>query len=370
MSRPTEHANQLCRMYSAEDGRLRGAAGWEKFPLFWFLLFLSYKCTRRCSYCYAFNQVGDDNEMEMDDNTFSRLLEWIPEVWRANNIKVNVIVFLGGEPLLRTDRIKRVMDSVYRNTDGLQGNVTSNSDLVDSVNWDDLEDIQWMTTNIADTAIDELARRMRIIAERSNVLGQTVTATLDDHNLERVLDITRFGMESGYRLRYQRNLFRGLEPEYRKRLLRKYHEVCDLLEDYLVRGFDVRTTFLFDNLIPAWNQSSSPHLCGKRVATVFPDGTVGPCLRNQSFKSGTIFDADPLGRLQCDIFHYDAGRSDLPDDCKTCESRSICHGGCPNDKVLLTGTSAGRSVVCEVHKEIIPRLRQLEKLRAERTGVV
>ncbi|MHC4945037.1 MAG: radical SAM protein, partial [Planctomycetota bacterium] len=215
MRRETERVKQLHRMYSLEDGRERGEAGWEKLPLFWFLLFLSYQCTRKCSYCYTFNQVGHENETEMDDRTFSRLLEWIPEVWKANNIKVNTIGFLGGEPLLRTDRIKQVMDSVYKHTDGMQGFLYTNADVIDTVNWDDLEDIQWISTNITEISIEELARRMKIIGERSNVIGQTIVATLDDHNLERALEITRFGTENGYRLRFYRNLYRGLDEDYK-----------------------------------------------------------------------------------------------------------------------------------------------------------
>jgi radical SAM protein with 4Fe4S-binding SPASM domain len=362
MRRLTEHDKKLKRMYSIKDGRFQGEGGWAKLAFFWFILFLSYKCTRRCDYCYTFNQVGDDSKMEMDENIFSRLLEWIPEVWKVNNVKVNAISFLGGEPLLRTDRIKKVMDSVYKNTDGMQGDVYTNGDLVDSVNWDDLEDIQWIATNITDISLEELSRRMKIISERSNVKGQTITATLDDYNLARALDITRFGIENGYRLRYYRNLYRGLDSEYKKRLLKKYHEICDLLEDYIVKGYDVRTTFLFDTLIPSWDLESSPYLCGRTIATVYPDGTIGPCLRNQSFKTGTIFDANPLAKIQCDTFHYDVSRPDLPDECRECESKTACQGGCPFDKLLLTGTTSGKSVVCDIHKEIIPRLRYLDKL--------
>ncbi|MDD5307068.1 MAG: SPASM domain-containing protein [Deltaproteobacteria bacterium] len=355
-------------MYSIEDGRLRGEAGWEKLPFFWFLLFLSYRCTRRCNYCYSFNQVGDGNNLEMDENAFSRLLDWIPEVWKANNIKVNAIGFLGGEPLLRTDRVKRVMDSAYANTDGMQGFLFTNGDLVDSVDWDDLEDIQWITTNVTDIGIDELSRRMKIVAERSNVINQTIVATLDDYNLERALDITRFGIENGYRLRYYRNLYRGLDVEYKKRLLEKYHELCDLLEEYVLRGHDVHTTFLFDTLIPMWDHESSPYHCGKRIATVYPDGSIGPCLRNHSLKTGTIFDADPLSRIQCESFHYDVGKSEIPDECRKCDFMKACQGGCPNDKLLLTGTTSGKSVVCDIHKEIIPRLRHLGRLKNERTS--
>ncbi|SHI64292.1 radical SAM/SPASM domain-containing protein [Desulfosporosinus lacus] len=363
MRKPTEYAKQLKRMYSIEDGRLKGEGNWEKLPLFWFLLFLTYKCTRRCNYCYSFNQVGNDNTMEMDENTFSRLLEWIPEVWKANNVKVNSIGFLGGEPLLRTDRIKKVMDSVYKNTDGMQGYVNTNGDLIDSVNWDDLEAIQWMTTNITDIGIEELARRMKIISERSNVIGQTIVAVLDDYNLERVLDITKFGIENGYRLRYNSNLYRGLDTEYKERLLKKYHMLCDLLENFIIKGYDVHTTFLLDTLIPSWDIESSPYPCGKRIAKVYPDGTIGPCIRDHSLKGGTIFDANPLSKIQCDTFHFDHKERDIPDECRVCESKTACQGGCPHDKLLLTGTRSGKSVTCDIHKEIIPRLRYLDNLK-------
>lgn len=365
MRRITEHVMQLRKMYSVEDGRLKGKDGWEKLPLFWFILFLSYKCTRNCEYCYSFNQVGDGNRLEMDEDTFSRLLEWIPEVWRINDVKVNVICFLGGEPLLRTDRIRKIMGSVYNRTDGMQGIVYTNGDLIDSVNWSDLEDIQWMTTNVTDISVEELSRRMKIVSERSNVINQTIAVTLDEYNLERILDISRFGIENGYRLRFYKNLFRGLDSEYRKRLLKKYHEACDLFENYIAKGYGVHTTFLFDILIPLWNSESSPYPCGKRIATVFPDGTIGPCIRNHSLKTGTIFDSNPLSKIQCGTFHYGIRKPDLPDECRLCEFRTTCQGGCPNDKLLLTDNRSGKSVVCDIHREIIPRLRHLDQLKCD-----
>lgn len=343
--------------------RLSGPHGWEKFPYFWFLLFLSYKCTKRCSYCYAFNQVGDDNSLTMDEKTFSHLLEWIPTVWRVNNVNVNIVNFLGGEPLLWTDRIRRVMDSVNRHTDGMIGLVNTNGDLVDSVNWDDLEDIKWMTINITDISIDELSRRMKIIKDRSNVVNQTIAATLDDDNLERILDVSRFGIENGYRLRYNKNLFKGSDKGYQTYLLKKYHALCDLLEDYVGRGFDVHTTFLLDLLIPLWDLDESPYPCGKRLATVFPDGSFGPCIRDHSLKTGTIFDPDPMEKLQCDRFHFNVNQPDVPDECRDCESKTTCQGGCPRDKLLMTGTRSGKSMMCDIHREIIPRLRRLEQLK-------
>lgn len=347
----------------SQDSRIRGEKGWEKLPLFWFLLFLSYKCTRRCSYCYAFNQVGEGNTAEMDENTFSRLLDWIPEVWEANRVQVNIINFLGGEPLLRTDRIRKVMNAVQARTGGMQGLVNTNGDLVDRVNWEDLEHIQWMTMNITDNSLAELSRRMKVVAGRSNVKNQTIAVTLDDDNLDRILDIARFGIENGYRLRYNKDLFRGKDSGYQKRLLKKYHELCDLLEAYIARGYEVHTTFLLDILIPLWEMEASPYPCGRRMAVVFPDGGIGPCIRDHGFKTGTLFDPDPLSKIQCDTFHFDLGKPDIPDECRTCEARTTCQGGCPRDKLLLTGARSGKSVACEVHREIIPRLRRLDQFK-------
>ena len=136
-----------------------------------------------------------------------------------------------------------------------------------------------------------------------------------------------------------------------------------MLEDYTGKGYDVNTTFLFDTLIPSWTYDSSPYLCGKSIAAVFPDGTIGPCLRNHSFKSGTIFDEDPLGKINCSTYQFDLEMPDIAEECRSCKSKTACQGGCPFDKLLLTGARSGKSVVCDLHKEIIPRLRHLDDIK-------
>jgi uncharacterized protein len=199
-------------------------------------------------------------------------------------------------------------------------------------------------------------------------MNRTIAATLDDDNLDRVIRITRFGVENGFRLRFNRNFYRGLDTEYKQRLLKKYHELCDLLEEYVIAGYNVHTTFLIDTLISAWDCEDSPYHCGKRIAAVFPDGSIGPCLRGHSYKTGTIFDENPLDKLQCSKFHFEFEKPDVPAECRQCESKTVCQGGCPHDKLLLTGTTAGKSVVCDLHKEIIPRLRSLDKLLGTQKG--
>ena len=202
---------------------------------------------------------------------------------------------------------------------------------------------------------------MRIIGRRSNVLGQTIALTLDEGNLQRVLDVTRLGIEHGYRLRYQRNIYKGLDPQYQARVLGVYHALCDLLEQYVLAGHRVHTTFLLDTLIPLWDHGQSPYPCGKRLAVVFPDGSAGPCIRDHACKGGTIFDPDPLRVIAHEAFLYDLTRADTDPECLVCAVRNACQGGCPHDKMLMRGSRAGKSMACELHKQIIPRLRQLER---------
>lgn len=363
MKRHPSNHRQLHTLYAADDGRVTGGTGWEKLPLFWFLLFLSYECTRRCRYCYTFNQVGDTDPPRMDENRFAALLDWIPRVWETNNVKVNIINFLGGEPLMDTPRIRRVMETVTHTTAGMQGMVNTNADLVDRIDWDDLHAIQWITVNATDTGIPELARRMNVIARHSNVINQTIAATLDDANLHRILDLTRFAMDNGYRLRFNKDLFKGSDPAYLDRLLENYHALCDLLETYAVRGYAVHTTFLLDFLIPLWNRDTSPYPCGRRVAVVFPDGGTGACIRDHRTRTGTIFehDQDPLAAVRCPTYHFDRLEPDIPGECRTCESGTVCQGGCPHDKLVHRGSRAGKSIACRIHREIIPRLRDLAR---------
>ena len=211
MSRPSPPAQSLPTRDAQGGERWQAPAPWGKLPAFWFILFLSYRCTRRCPYCYSFKQASDGHPQEMSEKSFARLLDWIVEVWRINRIKVNYIGFLGGEPLLRTGRIRRLLRHVREQTGGMQAALNTNADLVDSVDWDDLELIQWITTSATDLELPELARRMAIIRQRSNVKGQTIAVTLDEANLGRILDITRLGVENSYRLRYQKDIYRGLD---------------------------------------------------------------------------------------------------------------------------------------------------------------
>lgn len=336
----------------------------EFMPLFWMLFYLSYKCTRRCKGCYTANQGKINNEMS--DKMFEDLLEFVPKVYDMSNIRVFLLVFLGGEPLLRTDRIKKILDKANKGKIVMGGCIYTNSDLIDSVNWNDLEQVTVWNTNITDISLKEFDRRANIIKKNSNASNISITSVMDDYNMtgNRLEDFTRYACEKNYRLRFYRNIYEGTNIEYKKQLIKKMHSIFDVIEDYKSKGYDMSMNFLQDILVPLnWEKYDikTPYFCGKNVMSIRPDGSIGACLRDHVRTHSSIYSETPLQDIKQNCFEWSYKRTDAPDECKICPVREVCQSGCPNDKMISYGTHSGKNPFCEVYKETIPRLMELSK---------
>ncbi len=328
------------------------------YPTLWFALFPSYQCTRKCGFCYTDRQEGLHGEM--DDNTFSRLVEWIPEVYEQSGIKRALIIWLGGEPLLRTDRIHMLSQRLEPHKGVFLQDVFTNADLVDILNWKHLQEVYRFTINTCNTPLDEIRRRVEIINQNRNKRSPwpcTLATTLDDYNLDRLESILRYGLVAGLRFRFQSDMYRIADPDYRSKVLLYMHNACDILEDHRQKGGEIFTEFFFDGSITGWyGYEKSPFFCGKSVIRVNPDGTIGPCIRDAGGKFGDIWSGNAMEAVRRPEYHFKYYRPTNPPDCLECSIRSVCQGGCPVHKRFSTGSWDGRHPMCEVYKEIIPRL--------------
>lgn len=355
----------LCSRAATTNRLVSKVPGYEYVGLFWLTLYLSYKCTRSCSYCYTRHQK--DIPSEMSDEMFEHLLEFIPKVYIASKVAVMLIIFLGGEPLLRTDRVRRIMDRV--NKDGLYcgASLFTNGDLLDTVNWDDVKDVIMWNLNVCDLSLAEIKRRTDIIQKNGNVFRQTIVVTMDDENMEgtRIEDIMRLAIENRHRVRLYRNMYKGLDMEYKKAVIKKFHAAIDVAEEYKAKGYPFSYDFFMGILVPHnWDDFgiTTPYGCGRGVLSVRPDGSISPCLRDHTSDFGkTIYTEDPIQAVKCDSYRWTYKRDDIPEDCKKCESRQVCQGGCPNDRLVSYGRFDGKPPFCEVDKEIVPRLMALQR---------
>lgn len=372
-----------------KDERKIGEYPFKSFPLSWITLYLSYKCTRRCPSCYTLNQK-DNDKLEMTDEMFEVLLNFLVKTYNDSDVYHFLITFLGGEPLLRTDRIKRIMDKVNSETPGMAGSIFTNGDLIDKINWDEVYDVNLWNLNVTDISVKEADRRLNVISRKLDEkdtlkfpmdisstnkscvqrhgIQLTVVATFDDYNIQgnRIEEMCRMALDNNHRLRLYRNLFKVNDEEYKKLLVKKYHSILDIIENHQAKGNKIFTTFLIDAMVPHdWgyvNEFFTPYTCGKRIISIRADGSVGPCLRNHNYSVGSIYSEKNVTEMvTCPEFRYTYKRDGIPEECQVCDVRDVCQSGCPNDKFINNGTFHMKSPWCKVHKEIIPRLMDLQR---------
>lgn len=348
-----------------------GVGEFKYMPIFFWNFYLSSKCTRRCPQCYTHS--SQFSNLEMSDEKFERLLDFIVDVYNKSNIAIHQLTFMGGEPLLRTDRIKRINDVVSEKTPGMVSVAITNGDLVDSVNWDDLAKVAVWGMNISDISLDEINRRINVIRENNLSGSHTLFATLDNENLHedgRMEDVTAYGLENNCRFRYTINVFKGNDEEYKSKVLKKLHSIIDVCEKYHAKGYEIPTSFILDRTVPHnWEDIETPYeyftpyACGRRVISIKVDGNISPCIRNHDLSIANIYDdaEDVLKKLKNPDWEYSFNNKNIDKECMTCDVRYVCQGGCPLTRFNTYGKITGKFPLCQIHKEIIPRLMPITK---------
>lgn len=348
-----------------------GVDEFKYMPIFFWNFYLSKKCTRRCPQCYTGSSPVSD--MEMSDEMFGRLLDFIIELYEKSDIAIHQLTYMGGEPLLRTDRIKAINDIVSEKTAGMVSVVITNGDLLDVVNWNDLGKVAVWGMNITDLPLTEIGRRIGVIRKNNLSRSHTLFATLDYENLEikdRMEEVVVYGLENDCRFRFTINTYKGNDEEYKKKVLAKLHSIIDVCERYHAKGYEIPTSYILDRIVPHhWDKIEvpyehfTPYSCGRRVISVKVDGNVSPCLRNHDIAVASIYDdaGEVLRRLKVPEFEYSYANKFIDKECMSCDVRYVCQGGCPLTRLLAYGKIDGKFPLCQIHKEIIPRLMAITK---------
>lgn len=336
--------------------------------------FLTWNCNRmgskKCKNCWADWQGQTTGDMS--EEIFQKFCDWTIDYINNNDFKTNAVLFLGGEPLLATDKIRRYMQNIKdKITDEVvTGNIFSNCDLIYDIDPKDLENIQILHFNIANTPIEEARKRIRYIKENLNLYHFRITATLFDSNLDRLEDIARLGIEEGLDLRLYKEMFEANNEAYKDKLIEKWHSTLDVLEnEFINKGYHVEIPFLYDGFISNWIHETSPYSCGRGIVTIYPDGSIGNCIRNINKKAGTLDDPNPQELIKEDYMKWSwQNHTNLNEKCKSCDIRFACQGGCPQNRYYTYGTFYGEDPWCRVHKAIMPRVKSLGKEIEDKDG--
>lgn len=353
-----------------ETGRWTGTGKYRYFAGFTFLIDLTNDCTRRCSYCYAKNE--GNLEGRMSDDTFNKTLKWIKYIYDVNKIKYNLIIFMGGEPLLDTPRIKLTMRYALESISPVfYGMIITNGDCIEHVDWNDLQDLDFWMQAVHDTSLEENIRRMKIAKDHiQRMQSQTWVIVCSDKNIDRIKDLTYAAVENDYRLRIYRDIYRIKDKSYRDKLSIAYNNVLDILEDYANQGHDIPLDALFDVLNPKYHKGFdgypvSPYMCGRNYASIRTDGTVSSCIRKKKTFNTRVDEFD-ISKLKTPEYQWRLSHKRHPDECFECEVRTECQGGCPFDNEITTGSTIGKSIMCDVHKPVILRMQKILNIMKEK----
>ena len=347
-----------------------GADVYRYMPIFGWAFYLSSKCTRKCPQCYTFSNPMSNKEMP--DEMFKRLLDFIAETHEKSNIAIHQLTFMGGEPLLRTDRVKQITEVARTKTSGMVSVLVTNGDLLDTVNWHDLEGVTVWGMNITDLPLAEIDRRITIIRKNHQSKSHTLFATLDYENLEenRMEEVVAYGLENNCRFRFTINSFKGTDEAYKKRVLAKLHSIVDVCEKYHAKGYAIPTSYILDKTIPHdWehvetkHKNFTPYLCGRKVISIKADGDISPCIRHHGISIGNIYEQPEviLEKLKQPEWEFSYANKFIDTECMTCDVRFVCQGGCPLMRLMAYGKIEGKFPLCQIHKEIIPRLMAITR---------
>lgn len=107
------------------------------------------------------------------------------------------------------------------------------------------------------------------------------------------------------------------------------------------------------------------HACavGESYLVIDPHGQVAKCQMQIAQPVSTIHASDPLGDLRHDPQGVQRIPVDVKHECRTCEWRYWCSGGCPIATYQATGRYDLKSPNCGIYKALYPDLLRLEGLR-------
>jgi len=329
--------------------------------------YLTFTCNRvgnnKCPNC--FSEMQGVNSGIMSEEVFEKLCKWSVNFYNNNIFKNQTFIFASGEPLTVTNKIKRLIDYnlKYLSKDIVSGVVWTNGDLIYDIDPMDLENVQIINLNITNIDLDEIKNRIDYIRKYFSVYQVRLIATLFDLNLNRFEDIIRFAMENNLDMRIYKDIYKPDDEEYKDKLIQEWHKIINIIKnDYIRKGKKITIPFLYDGMVANWPYDKSPYSCGKGIVTVFPDGSIGNCIRNMDKKVGTLDDPNPQELIKEDHMKWSfINNTNTNEECKTCSVRFACQGGCPQNRILSGGYYEGKDPWCRVHKEILPRVRDLGK---------
>lgn len=342
-------------------------------------LHLTDACNLTCDYCYL-SKTSKNMSLEVGqaaiDATFRSAM--------AHSYHVVKLKYAGGEPLLAFPRVvelHRYAKSCARRYGlELDGIVLSNGTLLRPemvetmkamglrlmVSLDGLEEFHNCQRHYADGrgSFDAVARSIDLAL--SYGLIPEISITVSGRNAEGLPELMAWVLARN--LPFSLNFYRenDVSSSYADLRLEREHIIEGALAAYKVIEENLPRRSLLSSLVDRANLACS-HLrtcaVGQSYFVFDTEGQVAKCQMDIDTTITDCTDPDPLSTVRTSSKGIRNLRVEDKDECRECEWRYWCTGGCPLSAYRATGRYDAKSPDCSIYKALYPQAIRLEGLR-------
>ncbi|WP_320820305.1 radical SAM/SPASM domain-containing protein [Thalassolituus sp.] len=326
-----------------------------------FWLQVTDKCNLDCSYCYI-PSLNSKNTIRSD--LFELLNKKIIEVPGLKTVNLKIA---GGEPLLSFSKWKKGVVELRENL--LKEKIELNMRLISNLTVLTDEMIEFfnhyqVSVSISLDGLGTFNDKNRIyIGSRKgtyatikknldrlliNDIKPSVMVTATSENREGIRDLISFLVDRDITFRIADAKGGGISSDEFESLM---DSSMSVLKEGVKASYPISRRVVFSDLRTHY-PSSTPCSMGKNGAAIYLDGSVYFC--HTEFEKGS-----PVGHLEENenllgiIRRGKEKHYGLSDDCRSCEYRLICAGGCPLYRVN------GKSPMCGAYKKILKSVLDL-----------
>lgn len=334
------------------------------------------ECNLACRYCYLPNQAG-----RLAPEVGYGIIDSLLRSARAHNYTILKLKYAGGEPLLNfsglIDNFRYAKKQTKKTGIALKGNILTNGvllnqNIIRQLKSNDLS----LTISLDGIAAYHDANRplhngkgsfslvekgIRLAIEEG--LKPSISITISAASASGLPKLVRWLLDLD--LHFTFNFYRpNARSKHSQRLDSDNHHITKaLLESYYLIEKH-KPDFQFWNVLGDRVNLRRPHTrpcsVGKNYLVFDAHGNLAKCQMEMDTTLGDYHSPDPLKIIQ----DTHLGSQNVPvtqkAECSNCEWKLWCAGGCPVLAEYVTGNASTRSPYCEVYKEIIPVLLNME----------
>jgi uncharacterized protein len=342
-------------------------------------LHLTDRCNLRCSYCYL-PHMREDMSLE----TGCVALDALFRSAVTNNFKQVIIKYSGGEPLLRyplildlheyartlAERHSLELDEVIlSNGTLLTREIAATLKLLDiglMISLDGYGDYHDLHRPYASGrgSFKDVAEAVEIAL--ANGLIPNISVTVSSRTVDGLPEICSWILEHALSFTfnfYRENEFSASQEDMR---LDEQKIINGMLSAFRVIENNLPSRSFLGGIIDRADLSAAhTHTCGvgQNYLVFDQNGQVAKCQMHIHKPVTDMSVADPLALIRSDKIGIQNLSVEEKDECKTCDWRYWCAGGCPLSTHRATGRYDIKSPNCNIYRILFPEALRLEGLR-------